>query len=568
MLSPDRFPALLRDLSRIDQPPYRSNPRRCGELILEAFRHHTDATAGLIYLCTDQESALELAATSGGLTAPAQLHGFEARELTIVSDDGWPAVISLLEIFPAPETILPIVRGGKSLGLVALAANGRVVGADPTERELISAASDYAASILRTHRMETEVREGDLQLRYRLLELESLYDIGLSIASTLNMEELAEEILVRTVSLLDARNAALFLRRGDRFLLHRSLGDVRPQFFDDELDSETVGLLVDQQKPIHFDRGADCIFPGCESFVALPIVGAGGTIGVLAAADREQRDGGIGAFTEGDVRLLSQFANQAAIALENARLHREALDKQAMERELELAATIQQDILPRSLPQVEGLELSTLSKPARQLGGDYHTFFEREGVLSICLGDVSGKSVPAAILVSALHAALQLLFHEGRDLGEIAAELNRHLHLWSAENKFVTLFLATVDQESEVIRYVNAGHNPPFMIHDGEVTPLHSHGLPVGLLPGSRYVVQTARFAPGSLLAVYSDGLSEAENAADDEFGEERLERLLVEKASLPCDVIVSEIAAAVDEFAGDLPQKDDQTMILVRHLA
>ena len=168
-------------------------------------------------------------------------------------------------------------------------------------------------------------------------------------------------------------------------------------------------------------------------------------IGVLAAGDRETREGDVGAFEANELRLLSLFANQVAIALENARLHKEALEKQAMQRELDLAATIQSDILPKSIPVVEGVELAALSRPAKQVGGDYHAFFQREGTLTTVVADVAGKSMPAALLVSAFHAAIQLLFAEGRELGDIATELNRHIHSWSAENKFITMIMVTID---------------------------------------------------------------------------------------------------------------------------
>jgi sigma-B regulation protein RsbU (phosphoserine phosphatase) len=193
----------------------------------------------------------------------------------------------------------------------------------------------------------------------------------------------------------------------------------------------------------------------------VPIKGSNDAIiGVLAAADRETREGGIGAFEANELRLLSLFGNQVAIALENARLHRDALEKQAMERDLELAATIQRDILPKAIPQIDGIEIAALSRPARQVGGDYHAFFVRDGVITALVADVAGKSMPAALLVSALHAVLQLLFAEGRELGEIATELNRHIHNWSAENKFITMIMVSIDREHETIQYVNAGHNP------------------------------------------------------------------------------------------------------------
>ncbi|HKR65905.1 MAG TPA: PP2C family protein-serine/threonine phosphatase, partial [Thermoanaerobaculia bacterium] len=300
--------------------------------------------------------------------------------------------------------------------------------------------------------------------------------------------------------------------------------------------------------------------------VAVPIKGSNDAIiGVLAAADRETREGGVGVFEENELRLLALFANQVAIALENARLHRDALEKQAMERELELAATIQRDILPKAIPQVDGIEIAALSKPARQVGGDYHAFFLRDGVLSALVADVAGKSMPAALLVSALHAVFQLLFAEGRELGEIATELNRHIHNWSAENKFVTLVMVSIDQENETLQYVNAGHNPAYLISNGKIDQIKSHGLPVGILPGTRYMTQTRPFPAGACAVLYSDGITEAEDAAGEEFENARLEALLEAHIDCSAATIRNQIAAAVEAFVDEAPQKDDETIVIVR---
>jgi sigma-B regulation protein RsbU (phosphoserine phosphatase) len=300
--------------------------------------------------------------------------------------------------------------------------------------------------------------------------------------------------------------------------------------------------------------------------VAVPIKGNNdAVIGVLAAADRETREGGIGAFEANELRLLALFGNQVAIALENARLHRDALEKQMMERELELAATIQRDILPKAIPRVEGIETAALARPARQVGGDYHAFFLRDGVFTALVADVAGKSMPAALLVSALHAVLQLLFAEGRELGEIATELNRHIHNWSAENKFITMAMVSIDAEHETLQYVNAGHNPQYVVTNGRIDTLRSHALPIGILPTTRYATQTRPFPAGSCVVLYSDGITEAEDVAGEEFGNERLEELLSEHAHDSPVVLLDVIAGAVDAFVGEASQKDDQTLLVVR---
>src|SRR5438093_4317562 len=231
----------------------------------------------------------------------------------------------------------------------------------------------------------------------------------------------------------------------------------------------------------------------------------------------------IGPFGPKEMCLLSLFPNSVVMAVGNARLHREALEKQVMEREVELAATIQRDILPKSIPHIEDVQIAALSRPAKQVGGDYHAFFERENGVTMLVADVSGKSMPAALLVSALHAAVQLLVREGRELGEVATELNRHIHRWSAENKFITLIMVSIDREAETLAYVNAGHNPGYVVTGDRMEMLKSQSLPIGMLAQSKYVAQTRPFPARSTVVLYSDGITEAENDAEEEFGNERL---------------------------------------------
>jgi sigma-B regulation protein RsbU (phosphoserine phosphatase) len=532
-----RVAAFLHDLQQLERSPR-------GEAILDAFCRHVPFSSGAVYLRDSREGAMRLAAKSGQTIAPEILDTEPPDELMAAAD----------------RILVPLRSHRESLGLIELALDEAMGDAQSEEDlDILRVAGAFLSTVMTNQRLAQEAREGDFQLKYRLWELESLYDIGLSITATLNIDELADEVLFRMISLTNARRAALFLREKLDFKIYRSFGDTRSDF----LDAEITNQLVQSGEAITWLTGADCIFPECQTFVAVPIRGGDGIIGVLAAADRETRDGGIGAFEANELRLLSQFANQVGIALENSRLHREALAKQVMERELELAATIQRDILPKSIPAIDGIDVSALSRPARQVGGDYHAFFNRDGVLYAVLGDVSGKSMPAALLVSALHAAVQLLFAEERELGDIATELNKHIHSWSAENKFVTMIMIALDRENGTIEYVNAGHNPCYVVHDGELELLRSHGLPIGILGQSKYMTQIRPLLPGSAVVLYSDGITEAENEAGEEFENERLEPILREGAKLSATELRDRITTAVDAFVGEAPQKDDQTLVI-----
>ncbi|HEX7708769.1 MAG TPA: SpoIIE family protein phosphatase [Thermoanaerobaculia bacterium] len=517
-------------------------------IILEVLGRHTRFDTGALYLRDGRGPGLRLAAKTDRCVAPELIDANDRAEDWLV---------------PIPAIVIPLQSQREPVGLLALSAETP----SPTEEDdlaLVRIAAGFIGTLLLNQRLVQEMREGDFQLKYRLWELESLYDIGLSIASTLNVEELADEILFRMISLTNARRAALYLREGEQFKLYRSFGEVRDGFLEEEL----TGQLIREARPLTFEGGSSCLFPNCTSFVAVPIKGSNeAVIGVLAAADRETREGGIGDFEANELRLLSLFGNQVAIALENARLHRDALQKQAMEREFELAATIQRDILPKAIPQMDGIEIAALSRPARQVGGDYHAFFIRDGILTALVADVAGKSMPAALLVSALHAVVQLLFAEGREIGEIATELNRHIHNWSAENKFATMVMVSIDPENEIIQYVNAGHNPAYLISEGRFEQIRSNGLPIGIMPQTRYAAQTRPFPAGSCAVLYSDGITEAENLVDDEFGNDRLEALLTEHIECDAMLIRNQIAAAVATFVGEAPQKDDETLVIVRRV-
>lgn len=538
-----RFAELISELQQLE----RASLAAQGPMILDAFARHTRFGDGALYLREGRTSGMRLAAKSLYGVAP------EILEIDVRVEDA---------LDPVPALVVPLHSHREAVGMLALWC------ADDESAQLdddvasVRAAAAFLSTLITNQRLMQETREGDFQLKYRLWELESLYDIGLSIASTLNVDELADEILFRMISLTNARRAALYLREASGFKLYREFGDVREGF----LEAELADQLMREGKPLTFDGGSDCLFPGCATFVAVPIkAGNDAVIGVLAAADRETREGGIGVFEANELRLLALFGNQVSIALENARLHRDALEKQAMERDLELAATIQRDILPKAIPQIDGIEIAALSRPARQVGGDYHAFFVRDGIITALVADVAGKSMPAALLVSALHAVLQLLFAEGREIGEIATELNRHIHNWSAENKFITMIMVSIDREHETIQYVNAGHNPAYLIGNGRIDTIKSHGLPIGILPGTRYLTQTRGFPAGSGIVLYSDGITEAEDLQDEEFGNERLEALLEQHIDCSASLIRDQIADAVDAFVGEAAQKDDETLVIVR---
>ena len=460
----------------------------------------------------------------------------------------------------------PVEPGASAIPLTAEDETLAVILLDRPPQDPVSFASvtAHAASLLARIRMAERLREKEFELKYRVWELESLYDVGLSIAGTLDVDSLADDILMKSVSLLNARKGTLIIRdvSGHGQVLVKEFGGLL--FGGEEaLDLPDIVYLANTRE----NRVGVLADAPAEKLLAAAIISDGTRLGVLVVADKENRAGGIDDWTEADKRILSLFGNQAAIALENARLHREAVEKERIEREIELAASIQKTILPASLPSVPGLVLAGGNRPTRSIGGDYFDVFPLEdGRTALCVADVSGKGVPAALLVSTVHACLHLLVPEGAsDLPGLVSRMNKHLRHFSATHKFVTLFVGVFDPATSLFTYVNAGHNPGIVLAGDEVVELPSGGLPIGMFPEVVHRAGTVRLAPGDLLVLYSDGITEAADASDQEFGTGRLVELVRSARALPTPEISASIFASVAEFTRGVAQYDDQTVLLAQ---
>ncbi|MBD3162517.1 MAG: SpoIIE family protein phosphatase [Candidatus Eisenbacteria bacterium] len=261
--------------------------------------------------------------------------------------------------------------------------------------------------------------------------------------------------------------------------------------------------------------------------------------------------------------VARQF-NQMAEGLEQTRAVE--LQSQRMEEELRLAREIQNRLLPSAPPELDWLELAGTSLPARQVGGDYFDYLPLpDGRVGIAVADVSGKGAPAALLMSSFRASLRTQDLAGHGPAEVLGRLNRFIHASVDPGKFITAFLGLLDPEAGTIRYANAGHDPPLLIGvDGETKELTGGGLILGMLPQIAYEEASASFPAGSLVSIFTDGVTEAQRPDGEFFGMERLRAVLREVRSEPCDAALRRVVDVVQEF-GDGDQYDDITMILAR---
>jgi len=244
----------------------------------------------------------------------------------------------------------------------------------------------------------------------------------------------------------------------------------------------------------------------------------------------------------------------------------ELKDKLLARDEIQIAREVQIALLPQSNPQVPGWSFWCYTRPANDVGGDLVDYIALDGFRhGVALGDVAGKGLGAALLSAKLQATLRALVPEAVSLDELGTRVNAILHRDGIDNRYATLFYAEVEHDSGRIRYLNAGHNPAFLIRSGAVERLYASSYPLGMLPHVAYEERALDLAPGNILLAYSDGLTEATNSRGEEFGSARLESLAATLGNLEPPQVGERLLSEVDRFLGDARASDDLSLVVIR---
>jgi sigma-B regulation protein RsbU (phosphoserine phosphatase) len=299
--------------------------------------------------------------------------------------------------------------------------------------------------------------------------------------------------------------------------------------------------------------------------VAAALMARGSRLGWLVLGDRLSEE----AYSAEDRELVRAAAQQAAVALDYTRLIGRVADQEAMKRELDIARDVQAGLLPQKRPAIAGLDYDGTCRMAREVGGDYFDFLDLgSGRLGIALGDISGKGVSAALLMASLQALLRSRARQSADEpAGLVTQINESLVESTDSSKFATFFYGVYDSPARTLTYVNAGHNPPFLLRAGTtvVSRLRPTGMALGFDQRAVYGAATEALAPGDLLLAYTDGLTEAINEAGEEFGDARAAGLLVGNRHLGASDMQRLIDAELEAFCGRAPQHDDVTIVVAR---
>jgi len=272
-------------------------------------------------------------------------------------------------------------------------------------------------------------------------------------------------------------------------------------------------------------------------------------------------------FSKSDIEFVSSVAGLAIISIVNSYLFKEQLEKEKLEKDLELAKKIQQNLLPNKLPVMNKYEIAAYNKAARQVGGDYYDAIQLDnGKVLIAIADVSGKGVQAALMMANLQAFLQAISKQNKELAEASNLLNNLVTENTSDGRFITFFWGILDDETLVFESVNMGHNPPLLIRNGKIIKLKSGGMIMGVMPTPvPYQKESTALEKDDMIIMFTDGITEAMDEDFNEFSDEKLEKLSVGLAELSAQEALQSILNEVNKFTNGTEQSDDITCIVIK---
>ncbi|HEY1948847.1 MAG TPA: SpoIIE family protein phosphatase [Bryobacteraceae bacterium] len=402
-----------------------------------------------------------------------------------------------------------------------------------------------------------------------------LTDLADSVRLIVELEPLLKTVVSRISEALHVSEMSVFLHENNRYQPAWATGYTQSPNTSFSEDGAFVKALQTQQKPLpvyledhhswlnKLDETETAHLRELKTQLLLPLSRRDEMLGFLSLGSKASE----APYSRTDMDLLQSVAAQTSLAIENTRLTAAVAAHKVIASELAIARDVQQRLFPQVLPTIPGIEYYGACRPAQEIGGDYFDFLELPGsALGIAIGDVAGKGIPAALLMAGLQATLRGQTASGEyNISQLIGNINRAVYATSPANRYATFFYGHYQSDSRRLTYVNAGHNAPLLLRGPAVIRLQVGGPPVGLLPHCEYQSAHVDLEEDDLLILYTDGISEAMNLADQEWGEDSLIQIGRQLNGATPPILLEKIFEAADEFAASAPQHDDMTLIVLR---
>jgi len=427
-----------------------------------------------------------------------------------------------------------------------------------------------------TINLKQNIEEKERQIYY----LSSLHNLGNMIGKIFDLSQLLETIVANATKVMKCRKCSIMVldEKTQKIKIKKALGleknaDIISDVEPDRGGAITEWILKNKETLWVKDIRTDERFKNIKfdekhyttsSFIAVPLKFKDEVIGILSITEKEDGE----EFTEEDVKLLKILAQQVVIAIDNAKVHAQDVERKRIEKELEIAHHIQMNMLPAISPCGENFSISAVSVPAKEVGGDYYDcLMVGDDKLILAIGDVSGKGVPAALLMVMIRTIIRAEAEHGLSTAQLISKLNSLLLKDIEEAMYATLFYAVLNIKERTLYYTNAGHNYPIIFHKDkeQYDVVKSTGFFVGMFDNPKYEEEKIKLKQGDLVVLYTDGITEAVNEKGEMFGLKRLCTFINQYRNLPVKEIKNKIFDKIEDFTEGVEQSDDITLVMVR---
>ncbi len=491
------------------------------------------------------------------------LRDYEPKELAI--GDEVPAALADHKI----ALVGPVRASGKYIGLACMGRKATKDAFSKYELEFVKSLINMSSAAINNSMVVDELRQTNRRLDGKIQQLNTLFDISQEFNSTVDRARLVKLLSFALMGQMMVRKHLFLLRRttpddgegGDGVIDVVSSKGVSP----DETSEDFLHRLCSVDGNVAAANGeSDYEWLAEKGFaLALPIRHQGEMRAMLCLGPKISND-----YQPDEIEFLTALGNLAFVSIQNSYLVEEQIEKERLEEEMRLARQIQEGLQPSELPTVPGLEIAMLALPSRHVAGDYTDVIALDDDrILVAIGDVTGKGMPASLLMSNLQASLRMLVPMDLPLQDATAHINRVICENTGYDKFITYFHGIYSGPKRTLTYVNAGHNPPMLIRaDGNMEELKTGGLLLGVMKGMPYESGTVEIRVGDVLAMFTDGVTEAMSPEGEEFEEPRLEAVLGENRHLDAQGVLDAVRTSIIEWTGSATAlSDDLTMLVLK---
>lgn len=486
-------------------------------------------------------------------------HSFFVNELE--KEESWTTFFNEFKI----ELMIPIISRTDVIGLLGFSRKITGQSFSENEIEFLSSLTNIATTSIENALVFDQIQKVNRQLDHKIQELNTLFDIGKELNLTLDKDKILKLLSYALMGQVTVNSFIIALKEGDNFRTAMVKGN---QFSLKKGDlcehlCELSGFLNTphlRNNQSEFDDELS----NAQVRVVVPMQIQNETRGYIFLGDKITKQ----PYIESDLEFLQTLGNVAIISLENARLFIETLEKQKLEEEMALAWNIQARLLPKTMPDLSNILIHGVNIPSKQVGGDYFDIINIDSnCLGITIADVSGKGMGAALLMSNLQASLQSLVKENYSLDKLVGRINNVIYQNTDPEKYITFFYGQLNKKTLTFDYVNAGHNPPYLLHkDGTMDELITGGIILGMMPDMPYEIGTCQLKKGDMLMLFTDGVTETMTLDDEEYEETRLINFLKRTGlSKKPEEINNDLILELEQFASGAPQNDDITILTIQ---